>query len=403
VDRIQLLERWLESISAPDWAWFAKRLSANDTGATGSHQAGLYLPTGFAFEVAPALRDSSLNPRVEIRLALVSHNTAGHPSLIYYNNRIVADGSRDECRFTGFGGRKSPLQDPESTGALLLLAFNRRANVAEGWLAAASAAASTIGEEEAIEGLIGAVTPGTLTLRVPDQFGQMTIEQVTAGPAACDLDLTTLPSAWFETFPSPLEISAETARRAATAGLDPDGRLVRRVTCEFELFKAIEEIHARPMLKAGFASLDEFLTAAQSLTQRRKSRAGRSLELQMARIFDEEAVSYTSHGVTESGRLPDFVFPSIEAYRHPRVDRPVHMLAVKTSLRDRWRQVLDEAALLPTKHLLTMAEGVSELQFRQITEGGLVLVVPHPNIARFPAAVRSSLLDVASFVRLVRT
>ena len=43
MDRIQLLERWLESVSAPDWVWFAKRLSANDTGATGTHQVGLCL------------------------------------------------------------------------------------------------------------------------------------------------------------------------------------------------------------------------------------------------------------------------------------------------------------------------------------------------------------------------
>ena len=35
---------WLEQVSDPAWTWFAKRLSANDTGLTQSNQVGIYLP-----------------------------------------------------------------------------------------------------------------------------------------------------------------------------------------------------------------------------------------------------------------------------------------------------------------------------------------------------------------------
>ena len=46
------LQDWLASVSGVEWVWFAKRLSANDTGATGGHQVGLYLPKDIAFKIA---------------------------------------------------------------------------------------------------------------------------------------------------------------------------------------------------------------------------------------------------------------------------------------------------------------------------------------------------------------
>ena len=42
------------------------------------------------------------------------------------------------------------------------------------------------------------------------------------------------------------------------------------------------------------------------------------------------------------------------------------MLAVKTTAKDRWRQVLVEAERVETKHLLTLQEGISEIQYAQI-------------------------------------
>ena len=61
----------------------------------------------------------------------------------------------------------------------------------------------------------------------------------------------------------------------------------------------------------------------------------------------------------------------------------LRMLAVKTTCKDRWRQVLNEAARIPAKHLLTLQEGVSENQFREMTESGVRLVVPNSHIKCF--------------------
>src|ERR1700687_6389598 len=102
---------WLASVSGAEWVWFAKRLSANDTGATGGHQVGLYLPKDIAFKIAPGLRAKSLNPRLSLTLFLVSHSQRSDPTVIYYNNRLVDAGTREECRITGFGGRESAMQD----------------------------------------------------------------------------------------------------------------------------------------------------------------------------------------------------------------------------------------------------------------------------------------------------
>jgi hypothetical protein len=52
------------------------------------------------------------------------------------------------------------------------------------------------------------------------------------------------------------------------------------------------------------------------------------------------------------------------------------MLAAKTTCKDRWRQILNEADRIPAKHLLTLQEGVSEGQFREMNDAGVRLVVP---------------------------
>ena len=74
------------------------------------------------------------------------------------------------------------------------------------------------------------------------------------------------------------------------------------------------------------------------------------------------------------------------------------MLATKTTCRDRWRQVINEADRIPVKHLLTLQEGVSEAQFREMTQANVQLVVPEPLIVKFPAAIRTDIMTLESFL-----
>jgi hypothetical protein len=78
------------------------------------------------------------------------------------------------------------------------------------------------------------------------------------------------------------------------------------------------------------------------------------------------------------------------------------MLAVKTTCKDRWRQILNEASRIPRKHLLTLQEGVSEGQYAEMEEAQVVLVVPAPLHDKYPRSVRSRLLTLQDFVDHVR-
>lgn len=76
-----------------------KVLSANDTGETGGHQAGLLIPKDIlTLEFFPRLDPSTKNPRCVIDL----RDTAGDEwtfNFIYYNNKFFG-GTRNEYRLT---------------------------------------------------------------------------------------------------------------------------------------------------------------------------------------------------------------------------------------------------------------------------------------------------------------
>ena len=78
------------------------------------------------------------------------------------------------------------------------------------------------------------------------------------------------------------------------------------------------------------------------------------------------------------------------------------MLAVKTTYRDRWRQILNEADRIMTKHLLTLQEGVSVCQFQEMKDSGVRLVVPAGLKASYPADIRPELVTLENFIGDVR-
>jgi hypothetical protein len=388
----QDLREWLAGIGSAEWVWFAKRLSANDTGLTGGHQVGFYLPGDVALTVAPELAEAVLNPRRRLRFTLRSHGQPSEPNLIYYNSRTIrrqANG-RNEFRVTGFGGRRSALQDPDSTGSILVTAWDR-SNAVEAWLT------RDLDEEEIVEGVLGPIDPGTQVTRTMSVEGRPEVSVSTK--EECTPDIADLPSEWSGLFPAGRDLTAEAIRRRPGTGQDADGRLVDRYRCEFGLFKVVEAAHTLPLITGGFPTVEGFLAVAQAVANRRKARAGRSLELHLSRVFDEEQIDYAVGATTEDNRRPDFLFPSSAAYHSGSA---VLMLGVKTSVKERWRQVLDEAARIPEKHLFTLSEGVSPDQFRQMEGAGLRLVVPSENTLKFPASVRPKLLTLAAFIERVR-
>lgn len=189
--------------------------------------------------------------------------------------------------------------------------------------------------------------------------------------------------------------------------LDPDMRLLRRRDCEYEIFRSVEQAIEMPNVAAGFPTIDAFLARAQTILQRRKARSGRSLELHAKQIFEEErlceGIHFSYQPKSEANKSPDFLFPSEAAYMDASFPAgKLRMLAVKTTCKDRWRQIVNEADRVEQKHLLTLQQGVSENQFKEMMDCKVQLVVPHKLIATFPKSIRPYLNTFEDFIGDVR-
>jgi len=388
------LPDWITAAEARGAVVVGKRLSANDTGATGAHQVGPYVTRSVVEQLFSEmlLLDGVENPKSTSRASFSSHETpAQMVTLTWYNNRNRG-GTRNEFRLTGWGGKSSPIQDPDATGSLALFAFSRDSEqqiVCDVWLC------RDIAEEEVAESSLGAVEPGEMSVLF-STGGSVSAVQDT-------LNSLLIPDAWRGQFPVAKDLVAESVRRVPDDGRGIDRLLIRRREIEFDLFRQVEDTMAWPRIKEGFNSLDEFIQFALSLTNRRKARTGLSLEWHVNEILLGEHLLFKDQAEIEGGKIPDFLFPSVHAYEDPLTpaDR-LSMLAVKTTCKDRWRQILNEASRIPRKHLLTMQEGVSEGQYAEMAEAEVVLVVPAPLHHKYPRSVRSHLLTVQDFVDHVR-
>lgn len=156
-------------------------------------------------------------------------------------------------------------------------------------------------------------------------------------------------------------------------------------------------------IKDGFSSTDEFLSYALSLLNRRKSRVGHALENHLEQIFISRDLKYVRTCVTENKSRPDFLFPSASAYHDQNLDAEfLTMLGVKTTCKDRWRQVISEAARIKSKHLLTLEEGISEGQTDEMISHNIQLVVPEPLHDTYTAKQQKWLMTLEQFIELVQ-
>lgn len=258
-----------------------------------------------------------------------------------------------------------------------------------------------------IEDRIGPVEPGQFRVWTVDVLQDSLFKPAPTQRSSCWLNPDEIPPEWLLRFPTGLEIIKKALELRPVPALTPDERLLRRRTCEFEVFRSLEEAVELPIIRQGFHDLEDFLARAQKILQRRKSRSGRSLELHARQIFLEENLiegrDFSHQPESDRGQKPDFLFPSEAAYKNEAfpADR-LRMLAVKTTCKDRWRQIIPEANRIRLKHLLTIQEGVSENQFREMTESGIKLVVPIGLVNSFPESVRPHLQSLESFIGDIR-
>ena len=80
---------------------------------------------------------------------------------------------------------------------------------------------------------------------------------------------------------------------------NPDRKIIEWTNTEYALFRAIEHARYGDRISRGFTTVDEFITMANMVLNRRKSRAGKSLEHHLAAIFDGNDIVYSAQAVTE--------------------------------------------------------------------------------------------------------
>ena len=388
------LTRFLEEIETNDFCWIVKRLSGNDTGLTGGHQSGLYLPRAFFQAVLPEICiTDKYNPDVWIEECYfpAQGDSVKKLRVIYYNSKYFPEKGLkkkyDEFRLTRWGGSSSPVQDIENTGSVCLFAVVKEKGVIQSvaWVA------SSVEEEVLIENWLGnEVEPSRFYMR--DYVPQLEKE-------------LQFPREWFKHFPSGKEIFKFVTQVLPREGWGKsiDKLLLKRREIEFRIFGKIESTDVLPNIGNGFTTVEEFIKYAHSVSNRRKSRTGTSLELNLESIFLDEKLIFETQAITENRKKPDFLFPSKKTYHDPVFpNSKLNMMAAKTCCKDRWRQVLNEANRINPKHLFTLQQGVSRNQLQEMKDNNVKLVVPEPHLKSFPEEWRTSLLTLESFVHHIR-
>ncbi len=169
------------------------------------------------------------------------------------------------------------------------------------------------------------------------------------------------------------------------------------------LFRTLEKHIIGERLSQGFdGDVDGFISFSLSVQNRRKSRAGLALENHLEILFKECGIHYSRTPVTENKSKPDFIFPGENEYHDQDFD-PLRltMLGVKSSCKDRWRQVLAEADRIERKHLLTLEAAISKSQTDEMQSKKLQLVLPRELHHTYSDDQQNWLMDITSFTELV--
>lgn len=367
---------------------YCKFLSANDSGETGGHQSGILI-------------SKTAKEMLWTEQKMKENHILKRYGKIKWQDDYTTDctytwyESKNELRITGFGRGKSPLS-AEYTGALFVLVKDSEEDF-QGYI---------LNTDDDIEqfldtfGLTPAETnrPINLNLVNPELREKQEI----------DYFIDSLK----DEFPTSVEMSQQARLIQYTVYLnrhltisDPDSILLRWTDQEYTLFRALEQARYGDIVARGFSSVDDFVVMANQVLNRRKSRAGKSLEHHLAAIFDENKIQYTAQAVTEGNKKPDFLFPSEEAYHDLTFSiEKLCTLAAKTTCKDRWRQIINEADRLrdENKYLCTMQQGISSAQMDEMQAEKVILVVPKAYHTAYPKEKRDRIWTLGRFVGYVK-
>ena len=369
-------------------AAICKFITANDTGKTGGHQAGFHISKGAwsLFIDSQGIKGTKLD--IPIRI-LWQNDFETNSRFKYYGEK-----TRNEYRITRFG-RGFPFLKDENVGDLLVLArFDK--DYYEGFV---------LQTDDDIDDFFSYFNLSY------DKTNQIIDVNLAEKPEQRLLSLINDFVARYSFFPD-TRIMANGARSCYNEAngiltknivKEPDDVLLGWIDTEYTLFKYMEEKVYSDITTKPFSNIDSFVLMANEVLNRRKSRAGKSLEHHLADIFTQNELVFEEQVITEEKKKPDFVFPNGKSYHN--MTFPGNLLTVlgaKTTCKDRWRQVLNEADRVDDKYLFTLQQGISANQLKEMQDYRLHLVVPHKYLASFPKKYRDGICDLSAFIRIVK-
>lgn len=292
------MEQAIDEVNSNKLA-FCKFLATNDTIRPTSHQCGVYIPNAVAEKMffGHSLHKGENMKTDTVHIIWQGGDASTDSTCTYYG------ASKDECRITRFK-RGFPFLRDINIGDLFVLI-----QLAEGeysaWL---------LSTEEEIEGFL-------------DYFGMSPtetnrlIERRIGTEHLLDMEMEVFLRTLKGVFPS-AQIMSDQARFMYEKIFDhvenvirkPDEKILRWINTEYALFAKVEDSLYGNLVYHGFPSMESFVGMANSILNRRKSRAGKSLENHLAAIFDGNHLNYEPQVKSEGNKRPDFIFPGSAAY-----------------------------------------------------------------------------------------
>ena len=364
-------------------------ITPNDVGATGSHQYGFTFakPLYKMFFDEPGMRGSNKENFVKVdwQKGLIKTESRA----IYYGV-----GTRDEYRLTRFGKGFEFLRE-EYIGSLQIMTKTYEGKYF----------AYVLSDQDNIESFMDSfsldVTRGNQLI---DKTASITPDQ------KLEKDFMEFINSHTD-FPDTIEM-ASFVRKCVTAANGYTERIVSEkadkiilewTDAEYMLFRGLEEKIYRPVFTKPFENCQSLVEFSNSILNRRKSRAGKSLEHHLADIFTASHLKFEEQVITENKKKPDFIFPDGQSYHNFMFPSDkLTMLGAKTTCKDRWRQVLNEANRIPNKHLFTLQRGVTRNQLQEMRDEHLTLVVPKDNKSLFLPEFHDNIMCLSDFIGMVR-
>lgn len=362
-----------------------KFITPNNVGLTGGHECGFYLPKPVWRMYSPHAPEDGVNKEHAVRVLWPDGRQTD--SRVKWYGR----GTRSEYRLTRFG-RDFPWLAADSVGDLLVLIPKTHTE----FIAYILDLEDDIAEIQA-----------SLGVEIGDSWGVYV-----AGAARIENE-TECVERIFRQFADTVQLfpTGEVFSLQSRAALDhccrsfgampPDDLLLRCMDAEYRLFKLVERQLCQQEIVRVFKSVDDFLRTAAAIMNRRKARAGRALENHFGYILGQAQIPHDVRPLVD-GR-PDVLIPGRGQYLDESYPvGKLFALGLKTTCKDRWRQVLNEAKRVPHKYILTLQPGISSRQLQEMKDAGVVLIVPRPLHGHYPPKSPMKLLGVADFLAAVR-